>query len=191
MAKLKLNLSETPMDFAVSSAHKFHGPKGVGFMYINGENKIKPLLYGGSQERNMRAGTENIPAIAAMARAFEISYYGIEENAKHVKELKTYLISRIKNELPKIVFNGDSNSFSNILNIGIPKLSTNEMYLMKLDINGIFVSGGSACSSGAIKDSHVIKALGLNDEIRPIRLAVSKYTTIEELDFFIEVLKKI
>ena len=191
MGKLELDFSSDLLDFAVASAHKFHGPKGIGFMYINGNNKLTPFIIGGSQERNMRAGTENISAIAAMAKAFELSCSIIDETSKRVLELKKYLIHKLKNDFPEISFNGDVNSISNILNIGIPKSNKNEMYLMKLDINGVYVSGGSACSSGAIKDSHVIKAIGKNELIRPIRLALSKYTKKEEIDYFLKMLKKL
>jgi cysteine desulfurase len=191
MGKYTNDLSKGYLDFAVASAHKFHGAKGVGFMYISGENMISPLLQGGSQERNMRAGTENIAAIAAMAKAFELSYENMEQNRIKYHELKEYLINNLEKEVENISFNGDVYGLTNLLNIGIPKTSNNEMYLMKLDINGIYVSGGSACSSGAIKDSHVIKAIGRNNEIRPIRLAMSKYTTKEELDYFVDVLKKL
>ena len=191
MGKFVLDFSNDLLDFAVASAHKFHGPKGVGFMYVNGNNKLNPFLLGGSQERNMRAGTENISAIAAMAKAFELSCKSIEETSKMVSELKTYLIKKLKSEFPKISFNGDFQANSNILNIGIPKRANNEMYLLKLDINGIYVSGGSACSSGAVKDSHVIKEIGNNETIRPIRLAISKFTTIEEINYFLKVLKKL
>jgi len=191
MGKLPVDLSDGILDFAIGSAHKFHGPKGVGFMYINGENKILPLLQGGSQERNMRAGTENTISIAAMAKAFEIAIASMQENTEKLIELKNYLIHRIESELPEITFNGHIHGLPNLINIGIPKTDNNEMLLMKFDINGIFVSGGSACSSGALMDSHVIKAIGKNNIIRPIRLAMSKFTTKNDIDSFLEVLKKI
>jgi len=191
MGKYSNDLSKGYLDFAVASAHKFHGPKGVGFMYISGENKISPLLQGGSQERNMRAGTENIAEIAAMAKAFELSYESMElNNAKYI-EYKKHLINRIEKEVKEVSFNGDIEGLPNLLSIALPKTTHNEMILMKLDIKGIYVSGASACSSGAIKDSHVIEAIGKAKTIRPIRLAMSKYTTKEELDYFVEVLKKL
>lgn len=191
MGKLNNDLSNDLLDYAIGSAHKFHGPKGIGFMYINGNKKLIPLMQGGSQERNMRAGTENITAIAAMAMAMEIAYEEMELQNKKYTELREYLIGRIQNEIPEVIVNSDRNALSSIINIGIPKNSHNEMYLMKLEMHGIFVSGGSACSSGAVKDSHVVKAIGKIDTIRPIRISMSKYTTINELDYFVEVLKKI
>ena len=191
MGKFKIDLSNDILDFAVGSAHKFHGPKGIGFMYINGNQKVIPLMQGGSQERNMRAGTENFIAIAAMAKALEIAHENIERQIEKYSDLREYLIDKLLDEIPNITINSDRGSLPNILNIGIPKNSNNEMYLMKLEMLGIFVSGGSACSSGALKESHVIKAIGKADSIRPIRLAMSKFTTKTELDYFVKMLKKI
>jgi len=191
MGKYTNDLSKGYFDFAVASAHKFHGPKGIGFIYINGENKIAPFIYGGSQERNMRAGTENFVAIAAMAKAFEISYRLMDDTSEKLKGLKKHLVNRLENEIEGVSFNGEIDGLPNLLSIALPKTSHNEMILMKLDIKGIYVSGASACSSGAIKDSHVIEAIGKAKSIRPIRLAMSKYTTIEELDYFVDVLKKL
>lgn len=191
MGKFENDFSNNILDFAVGSAHKFHGPKGIGFMYINGNQKVIPLMQGGSQERNMRAGTENFIAIAAMAKAMEIAYEEMESQNYKFTELREYLVDKLIDKFPDIVINSDWKALPNLLNIGIPKNTNNEMYLMKLEMHGIFVSGGSACSSGAIKESHVIKAIGKSEEIRPIRLAMSKFTTKTELDYFIKVLKKI
>ncbi len=191
IGKFRNDFSTGILDFAVGSAHKFHGPKGVGFMYINNNEKVIPLMQGGSQERNMRAGTENFIAIAAMAKAMEIAYENIDlQNNKYIK-LKDYLVNKLKSEVADIIINSDKTSLPNILNIGIPKKPDNEMYLIRLEMNGIFVSGGSACGSGAVKESHVIKAIGKANTIRPIRLAMSKFTTQKDLDYFIEVLKKL
>jgi cysteine desulfurase len=121
----------------------------------------------------------------------EIAYKNREENALHYQELKSYLMRRIENEFPTITYNGDPLGLPNLISIGIPKTSKNEMILMKMDMHGVFVSGGSACSSGALHDSHVIKAIGKVNEVRPIRLSMSKYTTQSELDYFLEVLKKV
>jgi cysteine desulfurase len=191
MGKFKNDFSNDILDFAIGSAHKFHGPKGIGFMYINGNHKVTPLIQGGSQERNMRAGTENFAAIAAMGMAFDIAVQNMESQYNKYINLREYLIDLLLDKIPGIIINSDRNSLPNILNIGIPKMPNNEMYLMKLEMNGIYVSGGSACSSGAIKDSHVIKAIGKVGQIRPIRLTMSKFTTKSELDYFVKVLKKI
>ncbi len=191
IGKFKNDFSNNIIDFAIGSAHKFHGPKGIGFMYINGNNKVIPLIQGGSQERNMRGGTENFVAIAAMSFALQLAYDKMETINIRFAKLREYLIDLLVDKLPDIIINSDQNSLTSILNIGIPKNSHNEMYLMKLEMLGIFVSGGSACSSGAIKESHVIKAIGKNDFIRPIRIAMSKYTTKEELDYLVKMLKKL
>jgi len=191
MGKYSNDLSKGYFDFAVASAHKFHGPKGVGFMYIGGDNKISPFVFGGSQERNMRAGTENIAGITAMAKALELSYELMEETNAKYTELRNYLINRLENEIEGVDFNGDLKGLPNLINIALPKTSHNEMILINLDIKGIYVSGASACSSGAIKDSHVIESIGKSKTIRPIRLAMSKYTTKDELDYFVDVLKKL
>lgn len=175
--------------FAIGSAHKFHGPKGVGFIYIKGEQKVDPLFIG-SQERNMRAGTENIFAIAAMAMAMEIIYESMPANAIKYNILKSYLIDRIESEVNGVSFNGPKIGLPNLVNIAVPKIQNNEMLLMKFDISGVMISGGSACSSGALKDSHVMEAIGKADKYRAIRLAMSKYTTKADLDIFVDVLKK-
>lgn len=188
MGKLRNDFSDWHPDFAIGSAHKFHGPKGVGFMYINGEHKIDPLFIG-SQERNMRAGTENIYAIAAMAKAMENAYEIMDENLEKLRDLKNYLVNIIKTELPHIRFNGDIKGLPNIINLAVVKTPNNEMILMRFDIAGIMLSGGSACSSGALIDSHVMEALGRAKKYRAIRVSMSKYTTKKDLDGFIELLR--
>jgi len=189
MGKFKNDFSNNYPDFAVGSAHKFHGPKGVGFMFINGNNKVDPLFIG-SQERNMRAGTENVFAIAAMAKALEIAYENMDAVAERYSKFKNYLINKITLELPNLNFHGDVHGLPNIINIAVPKAENNQMLLMQFDIAGIMVSGGSACSSGALKDSHVIEAIGRSNEYRAIRLAMSKYTIQDDLDAFFIVLKQ-
>ncbi len=191
MGKLRNNFSEWHPDFAIGSAHKFHGPKGVGFMYISGDNKVDPLFIG-SQERNMRAGTENIYAIAAMAKAMENAYKIMDENLEKMQELKNYLVNIVSNEFSHIGFNGDiEGGLPNIINLAVEKTPNNEMLLMKFDIAGIMLSGGSACSSGALIDSHVMEAVGRAAKYRAIRVSMSKYTTKNDLDSFIDLLKTI
>ncbi len=189
MGKFANDLSGNILDFAVGSAHKFHGPKGVGFMYVNADVQIEPFILGGGQERNMRAGTENVYGIAGMGRAFEIAYDELEQNRAYMLDLKHYLMHRLKTELPQITFNGNPDGLHTVLNIGLPRNDHNDMILMNMDIAGIAVSGGSACSSGALHVSHVIEALGLAEKITAVRISFSKYTTREELDYFVEVLK--
>jgi cysteine desulfurase len=189
MGKFANDLSGNMLDFAVGSAHKFHGPKGVGFMYVNAEVQIEPFILGGGQERNMRAGTENVYGIAGMGRAFEIAYEELEQNRNYMLDLKHYLMERLKTELPQIAFNGKTDGLHTVLNIALPKNDHNDMILMNMDIAGIAVSGGSACSSGALHVSHVIEALGLAEKVTAVRVSFSKYTTRDDLDYFVEVLK--
>jgi len=190
MGKIGIDPKKLNIDFVVGSAHKFHGPKGVGFLYINSKYKISPLIFGGAQERNMRAGTENIAGIAGMAKAFELAYLNLDETKKYLSLLKNHLIKMIKKKIPTAVFNGDPNGIQTILNIGLPKSSHNKMVIFNLDVKGFAVSGGSACSSGVMNISHVIKALGKDKELIPIRVSFSKYNTFEEVDSFVKVLKK-
>jgi cysteine desulfurase len=190
VGKYAHNWSHGLLDFAVGSAHKFHGPKGVGFMYINGNNKIYPRQIGGAQERNMRAGTENLVGIVGMAKAMEIAYADLEKNTKYIQALKDHLLSRIEIDLPDVIINGDPDGAYSIVNLGFPKQKHNKMLIFNLDVAGIAVSGGSACSSGVMNISHVIKALGRAESHIPVRISMSKYNTKEEIDYLIEVLKK-
>jgi len=188
MGKFANDLSGQLLDFAVSSAHKYHGPKGVGFMFVNGNLKIDPYIIGGGQERNMRAGTENVYGIVGLGKAFDLAYEEMEQTREVILGLKHYLIDKLQTEIPNIRFNGNIEGLQTVLNIGIPKNEHNDMILMNMDIAGVAVSGGSACSSGSLHTSHVITALGLEEEISAIRVSLSKYTTKEELDYFVEVL---
>lgn len=190
IGKIPLNLDQIPLDFAVGSAHKFHGPKGVGFLYINSRNKISPYIHGGAQEINMRAGTENIAGIVGMAKAFELAHIDIDSNKFYISNLKNYLIEKVKEKIPTAIFNGDPQGIHTILNIGLPKSKHNKMVIFNLDVKGFAVSGGSACSSGVMNISHVIKAIGNAEDIIPVRVSLSKYNTINEIDRFVNVLKK-
>jgi cysteine desulfurase len=190
MGKFPNDLSGQLLDFAVSSAHKYHGPKGVGFMFINGDLKIDPYIIGGGQERNMRAGTENVYGIVGLGKAFELTYEEMEQNRETILELKHYLMDKLRKEIPQIIFNGNTEGLHTVLNIGLPKNMHNDMILMNMDIAGIAVSGGSACSSGSLHVSHVIEALGLAETLSAVRVSFSKHTTMDELDYFVEVLKE-
>ncbi len=171
--------------FATCSAHKFHGPKGVGFLYINNKVKIKPLIYGGAQERNMRGGTENLYGIIGLAKAFEIAHASMEEHQKQISELKQYMADQLRQQIPGVEFNGDTlgKSLYTVLSVSFPSTDINEMLLFNLDIAGIAVSGGSACSSGSDVGSHVLKALDKDSERPSVRFSFSKYNTKEEIDF--------
>lgn len=187
-----IDLKRIDIDFLSASAHKFHGPKGSGLLYIKKGMRINPLIQGGSQERNMRAGTENIALIAGFYKALEIALQNHENDKKHILSLKNYMIEKITNELPTCVFNGDTSEASlyTVLNVGFPLNEKTEMLGIQLDILGICVSGGSACSSGAPGGSHVIKCLHPHSNIVPIRFSFSKFNTKEEIDFVVEKIKE-
>jgi cysteine desulfurase len=193
IGKYDINLNNIKIDFISSSAHKFHGPKGIGFLYINGKNKIEPLIYGGGQERNMRAGTENIYGIVGMAKAIEIASANLNQIQNHVISLKSYAVKQLKETVKDIHFNGESENkgLYTIINFSIPRTEKSEMLLYNLDIEGIAVSGGSACTSGSNNVSHVINALNINTDKPTIRLSFSKYNTFEEVDYFLNTLQKL
>lgn len=190
----EINLSELDIDFITGSAHKFHGPKGVGFIYINGRNKINPLIYGGAQERNMRGGTENIYGIAGLSKALEISSQNRKKHFEQIQTLKNYMIGQLQDKIPGIIFNGltdTEQSLCTILNVSLPCESLMDMLLFNIDIKGISASGGSACSSGSELGSHVLNAIQPSRALPSVRFSFSKYNTIEEVDFTVETLKQI
>jgi cysteine desulfurase len=194
MGHYAFDLKNTPVDFITCAAHKFHGPKGIGFLYMRNAIKLKPMIQGGAQERNFRGGTENIYGIVGLAKAFELAYSHLELHQLHISALKKHMISRLKKEFTDISFNGDSeneNSLYTVLNVSFPPNEAGEMLLFKLDLAGVAVSGGSACSSGSNKGSHVLNALGVPSERHAIRFSFSRYTQMTDVDFAIEKLKEI
>ena len=193
IGKYAVSFQNSKIHFASCSAHKFHGPKGVGFLYLNGEVPIKPYIHGGGQERNMRSGTENIYGIAGMAKALEIAYRDMEQNQKYISELKRYMISKLSDTVPGIIFNAscDRKGLNNILNVSFPKTPQSEMLLYSMDIEGIAVSGGSACSSGSVSVSHVLKNIGEDTSLPAIRFSFSKFNTFEEIEICLDAIKKI
>jgi cysteine desulfurase len=193
MGHLVHDLSATPVDFVTCAAHKFHGPKGVGFLYINKRIKINPFITGGAQERNMRGGTENVYGIVGLAKALEIAYRDLEHDKAHIAGLKSYMAGRLQAEIPGIAFNGDiseGNLFT-VLNVSFPPSEMAEMMLFNLDIAGIAASGGSACSSGSNVGSHVLRAMKVNPDRPAVRFSFSRFNTKEEIDFCIEKLKEV
>lgn len=188
------DLSKLKANFIVGAAHKFHGPKGVGFLHINHRIKIKPLIYGGSQERNMRGGTENVYGIIGLAKALEIAYSEMPQHHQHIQNLKSYMIAQLKANIPGVEFNGEidpANSLYTVLNVSFPEMEMADMLLFSLDIAGISASGGSACSSGTDIGSHVLTAIGANPNRPAVRFSFSKYNTKEEVDYTVEKLKEI
>jgi len=193
MAHYSFDLSALPVDMVSGSAHKFHGPKGVGFIYISSDVKMKPFILGGSQERNMRAGTENVFSIVGLAKALEIALQDLEEHQEHVLGLKNYMIKKLKLELPEVEFNGDisDDSLYTVLNVRLPETEMAEMLLYNLDIAGVACSGGSACSSGTNKGSHVLGAIYPGVTNPSVRFSFSKFNSKEEVDRCVSVLKDI
>ena len=188
------DLQTLPVDFMTGAAHKFHGPKGVGFLYVNHQTKINPLLYGGAQERNMRGGTENVYGIIGLAKALELAYSHMNTHRKHIEDLKSYMTERLKNEIADVRIQGDTdpnNSLYTILNVSFPCTELSDMMLFSLDIEGICVSGGSACSSGSDIGSHVLTAIGADTNRPCVRFSFSKYNTREEVDYVVEKVKEL
>ncbi|MBX2842547.1 MAG: cysteine desulfurase [Flammeovirgaceae bacterium] len=192
---VKIDLQDININYIVGSAHKFHGPKGVGFLYARKDSKLPSFISGGGQERNLRGGTENVYGIVGMAKAFEFAISNLEKEKAYIKGLKNRMIEGLKENIPGIAFNGNSdkldNSLYTVLNVSIPPSDENGLLLFNLDLAGICASGGSACASGAQTGSHVINALGLNPQNGIIRFSFCKYNSAEEIDFTIEQLKKI
>lgn len=190
---LKIDLQHIPVDFIAASAHKFHGPKGVGFIYINKSTKITPFINGGAQERNMRGGTENIIGIVGLARALELAYQNLDADMKYIGELKQYMIDALVKHIPDMKFNGLTNekSLYTVLNCSFPPHPQGMMLLYKLDIAGICASAGSACSSGSNVGSHVLKYIKAPEDRHAIRFSFSKYNTKEEIDYVVKTLCEI
>lgn len=195
MGHYRHDLKKLTVHGLTAAAHKFHGPKGVGFMYINKDKKIQAVMYGGAQERNMRGGTENVYGIIGLAKALEICYREMEEHQAYITGLKSYMIDKLRVELPGVRFHGDSDNLTKslytVLNVSLPESDENEMVLFNLDLQGISASGGSACSSGATTGSHVLGALYPGSQRGAVRFSFSKYNTREEIDFTVEKLAEL
>ena len=189
------NMKELRICGITAGAHKFHGPKGVGFMYIRKDRKIAQLIHGGAQERNMRGGTENVYGIVGMAKALEIAYRDMSEHEKHIKGLKSRMIEKLCENIPGVSFHGDSanldRSLYTVLNVCLPESEENDMVLFNLDLQGISASGGSACSSAAVTGSHVLGALYPQSKRGAVRFSFSKYNTADEIDLAVVKLAEI
>ncbi|MBB1285007.1 cysteine desulfurase [Flavisolibacter sp. BT320] len=186
-----IDLSKLGVHFISAASHKFHGPKGVGVLYVSDDVTIKPFIFGGGQERNMRAGTENVYGIVGFARALEISMRDYEKESQYIKDLKGYMKQRLQEAIPGVGFNDCPESLYTVLSVCFPKTEKSDFLLMSLDMANICVSGGSACSSGASVGSHVIQALQKANDCTTIRFSFSKYNTKEEVDSVVERLKEL
>lgn len=193
----EIDLSRIPVDFTAVSAHKFHGPKGVGFAYIRKNSGLQPLIFGGEQERGFRAGTEAVHNIVGLEEALKLSYKNLGEERKFITSLKRYFIERLKAEVPGCKFNGDCDDFEHstytLINVCLPVSKEKAMLLLfQLDLNGIACSKGSACQSGTDKGSHVLSAFLEEEDLQKpsLRFSFSHYNTKEEVDYVIKVLKE-
>lgn len=194
MGHYPYDLSKLKVHFLVCAAHKLHGPKGVGFLYINQDIKINPMIYGGAQERNMRGGTENVYGIVGLAKSFELAYQNMESHQVYIQKLKNYMMEQLKENVPGVEFNGETDpekSLYTVLNVSFPEMEMAEMLLFSLDIAGISASGGSACSSGTNIGSHVLNGILANPNRPAVRFSFSKYNTIDEVDYVINKIKEI
>jgi cysteine desulfurase len=188
------DLKNTYVHFINGAGHKFHGPKGVGILYVNEALSIKPFINGGSQERNMRGGTENVAGIVGLAKALEICFNELEQHQTYIKGLKDYMREALIKNIPGVEFNGEiahEKSLYTVLNCCFPSHPDAEMLLFNLDISGIAASGGSACSSGSDQGSHVLRGLGIDMERPSVRFSFSKYNTKEEIDFVVNKLAEL
>lgn len=193
IGKTEIDLQHLPIDFVVASAHKFHGPKGIGFAFVRKNLVLQPMIYGGEQEKGWRAGTEPVHQIAGMAKALALSYDHLAEERNYISDLKAYCLKQLQSAFPEVTING-KDTFYNILNVLLPFSSEKTaLILFNLDMKGIAVSRGSACQSGSMKPSHVLaEMLNEKDLAKPsLRISFSHYNTKTEIDYFIETLKSI
>ena len=196
MGHYRHDLKELPVDALVAGGHKFHGPKGSGFLFVRKDKKIHPFIHGGAQERNMRGGTENVIGIIGISKALELAYEDMAEHRAHIEKIKKYFIEKLIRELPGVEFNGLSadmdKSLYTVLSVSLPPSESNRgMLLFNLDLEGISASGGSACSSGASVGSHVLRALNHNPERNAVRFSFSRFNSLDEVDYTVGKLKDI
>ena len=186
MAHFAFDLKEIDIDFITCAAHKFHGPKGVGFLYVNKKTKVSSFIHGGAQERGLRGGTENIAGIVGLAKAMDLAYEDVEGHQQHVYNLKSFMIQELKTMFPTVAFHGETvfdKALYTVLNVCLPATDKTSMLLFTLDLKGVAVSGGSACTSGATKGSHVLEGIGADMSRPNVRFSFSRYTTKEEIEY--------
>ena len=194
MCHYLLDVKKLKIDFLVCSAHKFHGPKGIGFLYVNKNLHLNPIITGGAQERNHRGGTENLYGIIGLAKAMELAFSNLENHQKHVRKLKYYMKDELFEMDSRIIFHGETDlnkSLYTVLSVGFPKDICNSMLLFSLDIFGIAASGGSACSAGSNKGSHVLAELPDQDKFQTVRFSLCRYNTKREVDYTLDKIRTI
>lgn len=194
MGHYGFDVNEFGADFLACSAHKLHGPKGVGFMYVNKKLALKSMITGGGQERSRRAGTENIIGIVGLTKSLELAFNNLEAEQKHMYGLKTYMMDKIREEIPQAQFNGVTSfegGLYTVLNCSLPPHPNNSLLLFQLDLEGVCCSGGSACNSGAATGSHVLNAINHDPERQAIRFSFGRFTTKDDIDHAVVVLAKL
>jgi cysteine desulfurase len=194
MGHYHFDLAALDIDFITCAAHKFHGPKGIGFLYVNKKTRVNPLIHGGSQERGLRGGTENIAGVVGLAKAIELAYTDLEAHQSHVWGLKNYMISRLQALFPEVRFHGETSyekALYTVLNVCLPATAKAGLLLFTLDLKGVAVSGGSACTSGATKGSHVLEGIGADMSRPNARFSFSRFTTKEEIDYALQQIEEV
>lgn len=194
MGHYAVNIHDPEIHFVTCAAHKFHGPKGIGFLYVNKNLKFTPAIHGGSQERGLRGGTENLAGIAGLAKALELANENIEEHQQYVQGLKSYMIDQLQKRIPGVGFHGEIDprkSLYTVLNVKFPDFEHKAMFLFLLDLEGVACSGGSACTSGASTGSHVLEGIKAETRKPNARFSFSRYTTKAEIDFALEKIEKV
>jgi cysteine desulfurase len=194
MGHYHFDLAALDIDFITCAAHKFHGPKGTGFLYVNKKTRVNPLIHGGAQERGLRGGTENIAGVVGLAKAVELAYTDLEAHQQHVWGLKSYMIARLQEIFADVCFHGETSfekALYTVLNVCLPATPKAGLLLFTLDLKGIAVSGGSACTSGATKGSHVLEGIGADMSRPNARFSFSRFTTKEEIDYALQQLQEV
>lgn len=194
MGHYAFDLAALDINFITCAAHKFHGPKGIGFLYVNKKTRVNPLIHGGSQERGLRGGTENIAGIVGLAKAIELAYTNLEEHQQHVWGLKKYMIDRLQVIFPDVAFHGETSyekALYTVLNVSLPATTKAGLLLFTLDLKGVAVSGGSACTSGAAKGSHVLEGIAADMSRPNARFSFSRFTTKAEIDYALQQLQEV
>lgn len=194
MGHYHVDVKDMGADFITCAAHKFHGPKGVGFLYVNKDLSVSPLIQGGAQERGLRGGTENMIGIAGLAEALKLANHDVQGHIDHVQGLKSYMIEELQKRVPGVQFHGEiepSKSLYTVLNVCFPDFENKSMLLFLLDLDGVACSGGSACTSGSNTGSHVLRGINADTNRPNARFSFSRYTTKEEIDYALSIIEKV
>ena len=194
MGHYHIDVKELGAHFITCAAHKFHGPKGAGFLYASKEVQLSPMIQGGAQERGLRGGTENLSGIVGLTKALELACEDIEGHIAHVQGLKSYMIDELKARIPGVEFHGEiepSKALYTVLNVCFPSFENKSMLLFLLDLDGVACSGGSACTSGSDVGSHVLRGIGAPTDRPNARFSFSRYTTKEEIDYALGIVEKV